>query len=159
MKINYLFPNKFKYIGMVMLIPSLILGILYLFFDFQIEFLDTQVPALFSQGIFNEGENSVSMIKNNLTDEVASISFLISTIFLAFSKEKFEDEYIVKVRLESLVWAVYVNYGILFICLIFIYDFSFLLVLIFNLFTVLIFFNLRYYLKLFQLKNQLKNEE
>lgn len=159
MKINYLFPNKFKYIGLVLLIPSVLLGILYLFFDVQIEFLDAQVPALFSQGLFNEGRDSTSMIENNLTDELASIFFLISSIFLAFSKEKFEDEYIVKVRLESLVWAVYVNYGILLICLIFIYDFSFLMVMILNLFTILIFFNLRYYFKLFQLKHQLKNEE
>lgn len=36
----------------------------------------------------------------------------MSSILVAFSKEKLEDEYISKIRLEFLVWSVYLNYAI-----------------------------------------------
>jgi hypothetical protein len=93
-------------------------------------------------------------VNNNILNEIIGVLIILSSIFVAFSKEKEEDEYILKIRLESLVWAVYVNYGILLISLLFIYDFSFLYVMIFNMFTVIIFFIIRFYWQLNKLKNE-----
>ena len=50
---------------------------------------------------------------NNIADEIASILLIIGGILVAFSKTKDEDEYISKIRMESLIWATYVNYFIL----------------------------------------------
>ncbi|SFT45788.1 hypothetical protein SAMN05216474_0673 [Lishizhenia tianjinensis] len=159
MKINYLLPHSFKKIGLILIIPSLLLGILGLFLDFKIDALTLEVPALFADNFLAPGKDNFRFITNNLTDELAAIVFLLGAIFIAFSREKTEDEFITKIRLESLVWAVYINYGILFLCFLFIYNFSFLNVMIYNLFTVLIIFILRYYWKLFLLKKQLGHEE
>jgi hypothetical protein len=101
------------------------------------------------------GQNKLAgTVNNNILNEIVGVLIILSSIFVAFSKEKEEDEYISKIRLESLVWAVYVNYGILLISLLFIYDFSFLYVMIFNMFTVIIFFIIRFYWQLNKLKNE-----
>ena len=42
---------------------------------------------------------------------------LVGLIIVAFSKEKIEDEQISQLRLDSLQWAVYLNYIILVISL------------------------------------------
>ena len=39
MKSNLLIPSRFKFIGLVILIPSILLGILWRFFEFEIGFL------------------------------------------------------------------------------------------------------------------------
>ena len=38
---------------------------------------------------------------------------LVGLFLIAFSKEKIEDEQIVQFRLDSLRWAIYLNYAIL----------------------------------------------
>ncbi|MGB0479933.1 MAG: hypothetical protein ACPGHD_03720 [Flavobacteriaceae bacterium] len=153
MKTNYLFPNCFKIYGWIILIPSLIVGALSLVFELEPTALEFKMPALFVDEFM--GQNKlVGTVNNNILNEIVGVLIILSSIFVAFSKEKEEDEYILKIRLESLVWAVYVNYGILLISLLFIYDFSFLYVMIFNMFTVIIFFIIRFYWQLNKLKNE-----
>ncbi|VAW16950.1 hypothetical protein MNBD_BACTEROID05-629 [hydrothermal vent metagenome] len=86
----------------------------------------------------------VGIVNNNILNEILGISMIVGSILVAFSKEKDEDEFISKIRLESLVWATYLNYAILFLAFIFVYDLSFLWVMIFNMFTILIFFIIRF---------------
>jgi len=99
------------------------------------------------------------MIKANLTGTLVGVLFLIGAIFVAFSKEKSEDEFIAKVRLESLLWATYINYGVLIFCFLFFYEFEFLYVMIFNMFTILIFFIIRFYYILYRAKKSLSHEK
>ena len=159
MKINYLFPNKFKNIGWIILIPTFIFGLLaFINGGLSPEFLDFNVPAIFIYEFF--GENKLfGIIENNIMDEILLILIIISSILVAFSKEKSEDEYISKIRLESLVWAVYVNYGILLLTILFIYDYAFFNVMIFNMFTILLFFVIRFNWQLLKLKNSASYEE
>lgn len=159
MKIHYLFPYSFKFIGLIILIPSLILGALFVFFDIQLEVFNAKVPALLADDLFGPQKDALTIIKNNITDEIAAIGLIVGALFFAFSREKLEDEYIAKIRLESLVWAVYLNYTVLILCFLFIYNFSFLQVMLYNLFTILIFFILRYQWKKYQLKKQMRHEE
>ena len=65
-------------------------------------------------------------------------------MFVGFSKEKREDEFIAKLRLSSLLWAVWVNYVLLLFAFLFVYGTSFLTVMIYNMFTVLIIFIVRF---------------
>ena len=75
------------------------------------------------------------------------------------SKEKIEDEYIAKTRLESLVWATYLNYCILLLALLFVYDMAFFWVMIFNMFTLLLFFIVRFNYLIFKLNKTESHEE
>ena len=158
MKVNYLFPNKYKRIGWFILIPSAIIGLVSLFYEYEPSFLDFNVPAIFVDDLFKD-KQLFGMVQNNILNEIFGILIIISALLVAFSKEKLEDEYISKIRLESLVWAVYVNYGILLFAFIFIFDFSFLWVMIFNMFTVLLFFVLRFNWQISKLEKSAGYEE
>jgi len=160
MKLNFLFPNKFKKIGLFILIPSAIIGLVTLIYEYEPSFLDFNVPAIFIDEItLSDNKQLFGMVNNNVLNEILGILIIISSLFVAFSKEKLEDEYISKIRLESLVWAVYVNYGILLFSFLFIYDFSFLWVMIFNMFTVLLFFIIRFNWQISKLKKSAYYEE
>ena len=100
-----------------------------------------------------------SITENNILDEIIGLLLIIGALLIAFSKEKSEDEFISKIRLESLVWATYINFAILIFTIIFIYDMIFFWVLVFNMFTVLIFFIIRFNWALYKSKNQIKDEE
>jgi hypothetical protein len=158
MKTKLLFPNRFKRIGWILLVPSTILGILIIFTDFSFEFLDLKVFSIYSESFLGP-DTIFGFEKNNITDEIAGILFIIGAIFVAFSRERNEDEFIAKTRLESLVWATYINYAILIFCFIFFYSTGFFLVMIINMFTILIFFIFRFYLILYITNKSLGHEK
>lgn len=154
MKTIFLFPHSFKRIGWIALIPATILGSMVVFFNFEFEFLNSKVLSIFSgdsflsQALGANGRRFFVMVNDNLTNELAGVLFIVAATFVAFSKEKVEDEYISKLRLDSILWATYVNYAILLLCFIFLYSFSFLTAIIVNVFTVLIIFIIRFNLLL-----------
>ena len=151
MKINYLFPNKFKNIGWLIFIPSVIIGLITLILDYQPNSLDFRVPAIFIN-VFLGDKYFIEIVSDNILNEILSVLTIVSSLLVAFSKEKSEDEYISKIRLESLVWAVYFNYGILLISFLFIFDLSFLWIMISNMFTILLFFIIRFNWQISKLK-------
>jgi hypothetical protein len=160
MKTNFLFPNKFRLIGWILLIPAVLLGYMVIFEDFEFPFLTIKVLSLLpysfgsTSGITSDASPLWTIITDNFTQELAGILFIVSAIFVAFSKEKNEDEYISKIRLESLMWATYVTFTIQILCLLFFYDFSFLKSAIINMFTILIIFIIRYNFIIHRSKSQ-----
>lgn len=158
MKAKFLFPNRYKRIGWILLVPSTILGILILFFDYSFNFPDSKVFTIYSSSLGGE-ETILGLMNGNYLNTIVGILFLAGAILVAFSKEKREDEFISKTRLESLVWAIYVNYAILAFCMLFFFSLEFLLVMIFNMFTVLIFFILRFYYILYKTNKSLGHEK
>lgn len=143
MKINYLFPHEFKRIGLLLLIPFSLFGIYVVQKDLEPAFLDWTVPAVFYDEIMGN-QLVFSMAENNVLNEIIGVILIISGLMVAFSKEKQEDEFISKLRLESLVWATYVNYAVLLVSMLFVFGISFLWVMIFNMFTILMFFIIRF---------------
>lgn len=158
MKIDYLFPHRFKRIGTIILIPFLFLGLYVVNYDLEPEVFDMEVPAIFVDEIIGQ-KFIFGMTENNILNEIIGVILIISFLMVAFSKEKQEDELIAKIRLESLVWATYVNYGVLLFSMIFIYGMSFLWVMIFNMFTILLFFIVRFNWQVRKLTNTLTYEE
>ena len=90
--------------------------------------------------------------ENGALDEIASIGLAVSLLFVGFSREKDEDECIARIRMNSLVWAILVNYLLLILATIFIYGAAYLSVAFVGLFTVLIFFIVKYRWDLYQFK-------
>lgn len=158
MKTNYLLPNQFKKIGWLIFIPVLVLGLLWVIFEFEPAAFDIKTVALFKDDYLDDIQ-FMAITENNIVDEIIGVLIIISGIFIAFSKEKEEDEFISKIRLESLVWATYVNYAILILALILVYNMSFFWVMVFNMFTVLIFFIIRYNWALYKSKRELSDEK
>ncbi len=129
-----LFPHSWQRIGYIVLPVFLAIGIAYLFFDYNIPWLQYK----------HDVKNIFDFSDNNFTDELASLGMILSLLLIAFSKEKTEDEMIQFIRLESLHWAVYANYFVLALSIIFVYGGAFFHVMIWNMFTVLIIFIVRF---------------
>ena len=137
-----LLPNYFKKIGWILLIPAAILGVLLITESLQWE-LKTRVFAIINQD-FIEDTAFFTVVETNILNTITGILFIVGALFVGFSKEKTEDEFIKELRLSSLLWSVWVNYILLFLAFCFIYGMSFLNVMIYNMFTVLIIFIIRF---------------
>jgi hypothetical protein len=85
-----------------------------------------------------------------------SLVMALGLFIVAFSREKIEDEQIWHLRLDSLRWAIYINYLVLIASLIFIYDTAHILEL--NLWVPLIFFIIRFRWAIFRLNRSLSKE-
>lgn len=158
MKLNYLFPHRFKRIGLMILVPFVLLGFYVVNNDIEPEVFDLNVPAIFVDEIIGE-QFVFGMTENNVLNEIIGTILILSFLMVAFSKEKQEDELIAKIRLESLVWATYVNYAVLFVAMLFVYGMSFLWVMIFNMFTILLFFIIRFNWQVRKLNKSIGHEE
>ncbi|WP_442787693.1 hypothetical protein [Flavobacterium suncheonense] len=159
MKTNFLFSNAFKKPSLLVLVLSF-LGLVFVlnFNDDEAVQWQANVFALMNDEGF-KGPFYFRWIQNNILDELVMLLFIASGLVFAFSKEKTEDEMVAKIRLESLVWATYLNYGILAFCIIFIYGLPFVNVMLYNMFTLLIFFIIRFHWMLHKSTKFAENEE
>lgn len=123
MNSKLLFPYRFKKLGWTLLVPGLLLSITSLIAMLfpedswmmrNLQFLseDRTYAKWFTvknfHDIFPFTKAEFSQ-DENLMIEIIMTLVAIGFLFVAFSKEKHEDEYISKVREDSLVWGFYVN--------------------------------------------------
>ena len=156
-----LLPYKFKLVGWCILIPALILGIVS-YAGVDIDFSIDDIRQLFHlPAIHNNQPFSLSSFSydSGIFITIIGILLIIGGIFVGFSKNKCEDEFITKIRLESLTLAVYINYLMLIVCFICFWGLEFLAILQFNLFTTLLVFIICFYIRLAINKRSLKNEK
>ncbi|WP_259014818.1 hypothetical protein [Emticicia fluvialis] len=154
MEARFLFPHHYKLIGWIIAIPSLALGLFIMLGNYELDWLTVKLPFhYYFTDTFTFGNSKVNTDEEvsvlNLTDEVASVGTIIGLLFVAFSRVKIEDEYVSKIRLESLQWAIYLNFGLLILATIFIHGSAFFNVIVYNMFTPLLFFIIRFHYILF----------
>lgn len=77
--------------------------------------------------------------------EVVSLALIAGLIIVGFSKVRVEDERIAQMRLEALQWGVYANYIVLSLAILLVYGSAFLSIMMYNMFTPLLIFVLRFY--------------
>lgn len=159
MKTHFLFPNKYKKIGWIIFLPGLLMQLVSLACDINLDDnLNTKVFAIYQEGIGTKS-GFFNIIENGITDELLTISLLIGGILICFSKLKTEDEYISKIRYESLVWATYLNYGLIIFFTLFIYGMPYLNVLFYNMFTLILFFMIRFHYMIYKLNKATNDDE
>jgi hypothetical protein len=141
MKSRFLFPYWCRYLGwglVILHVPLSMFGRAH----GMVNVLDKESTGLFT------GEH-LFFIYTSLV--------MVSGLFLvAFSKERIEDEQIWQVRLDSLRWAIFINYAVLIISLVFIEDVGHMLDL--NLYVPLVFFIIRFRWVIFRLNRSLSRE-
>lgn len=137
MKPKYLLPHLYKKIGWMITVPfltyavySYILGEIYSL-PFDADDLESRFPLL---------------------GTIVLIGLLIGLLLVSFSMEKTEDEYIGRLRLESLQVAVIVNYILLILAALSFFGLDFLSVMIYNMFTILLIFIIRFNFLLYRNK-------
>ncbi|MRG46478.1 hypothetical protein GFS24_15250 [Chitinophaga sp. SYP-B3965] len=130
MKSNYLLPHIYKKIGWFITIPLFFIGLIFFPLNDTLEIF--RAPSWFDS------------FPGEYSDEVISAGLIIGMLLVAFSREKIEDEYINKIRLESLQISVLINYLLLIICILVVYNMDFLAVMAYNMFTILLLFIIRF---------------
>ena len=88
MKTKFLFPNQWKRIGWIILVPSAFLGISILFFDFKFKFLDSNVFTIYSKELFAQSPTILGFIKGNYANTFVGILFLVRCNFGCIFKGK-----------------------------------------------------------------------
>lgn len=143
---RFLLSPRMKYAGLVLAIPAFALMVANLNFDFTLAFLDYSRPS--ENFSFNEGF-LFNLHENNFTDELGGVLLTSGLLLMAFSREKDEDERIMQLRLESLLWAVLINSLFIMVSIILFYNELFLTIMAYNICTTLILFVIRFNLVLY----------
>jgi len=150
MKQSLLLPNRFKTIGWFILIPATIAGIILTTTGYEADWLNAKVLTLFYDevgilsDVLEKKYGPFGLIEANITNTVVGVMFLLGALMVAFSKEKREDEFIANIRLSSLLWSVWANYILLLVAFVMVYGLAFLHIMIYNMFTILIIFIIRF---------------
>ncbi|MFN4299706.1 MAG: hypothetical protein ACK4EX_08265 [Thermaurantimonas sp.] len=111
--------------------------------DSEPKWLNSKVFVFYTDLLFGK-DLWYTFQENNLLDEVASVLRIVGGWLVAFSRETVEDEFITKIRLDCLAWSIHINYLILLATILFIQGMTFFYVLVFNMFTPLILFIIRF---------------
>jgi hypothetical protein len=143
MKPRYLFPYFFRRIGYICLVTVILLGVI--------------LKVLFPQGFTHELHHNPEF-GMKLTHDITALLILFGLVFIAFSKEKVEDEHISLIRLESLQWAVYLNYIILGVCVVLINPMELMQIILMCVWAPLVFFIIRFRWKIYSLNCEIKKE-
>ena len=153
MKTHFLFPNKFKNLGWLLFIPSVLATLLISVLNISTdEYLNISVFSIYQESI-GEIPGFFKFMKNSMVDEILTVGIIVGGILVGFSKLKEEDEMISKIRYESLVWATYLNYAIILFFTLFIFGLPYLNVLFYNMFTLNLFFIIRFHYMIYKLNN------
>jgi hypothetical protein len=155
MQHKLLLPNKYKKAGWIILIPAFIFGVILIATDFSPVWLHAKVFSLFP----DNGNRLFKLADENLTNTIIGVFFIAGALLVGFTKEKNEDEFISNIRLSSLLWAVLVNYILLIIAFLFIYESAFLSVMMYNMFTVLLIFIIRFNYVLYKYSKSASDEK
>lgn len=150
MDTKLLLPNRFKRLGWLIFAPALILTILGMlevssalsFFSgdhFLSAWTTIRVAEKGSLSEFLDGPT------NDLAGEILMTLTAIGFFFVAFSRERTDDEWIMKVRLESLLWAFYVHLAAFFLSVWLSYGLAFYVVLSWNMLTAPLVFLARFH--------------
>ena len=159
MKTHFLFPNTCKKIGWILFVPAFVAAIAISVFEINIDNYWVVKVFAFADTFVMSNDKYFTVTQNGIVDEVILFCLIIGGILIGFSKLKIEDEFTSKIRYESLVWATYLNYALILFFTIFIFGISFLNVLFFNTFTLLLFFIIRFHFMIYKLNKTTSDDE
>lgn len=156
MKTKFLLPPNYKIIGWVLLGISLFIY-LYINIIGDIPILsEARILCLYNSDSPFMQKPPVSRFfqwhKTDIQLDIVGILMITGCLFVAFSRLKVEDEFIMKIRLESLVWATIVNCILMIIAILAIWGSDFLVVMEYSMVTSLILFVIRFHYELFMSK-------
>lgn len=145
-----LLPHRFQKLGWITVLPFTILLFAANYLSFELTWLNVPFPE--SSGSLAD---FLDPEKENFTLEFALIGVFVSLFLIAFSREKEEDEYIQKLRLDSLLVACYANSFILIVGTLVFYGFGYLEFMGYNMFTIQLIFIGRFRWVLYKQKQSL----
>jgi hypothetical protein len=148
-KNSYLLPYKSRYLGIFLILVHIPIKL----------FWDAHYPGGYEHIVPDPGSADILFSPPHVFFIGTTLMVLVGLFLVAFSKEKIEDEQIVQLRLDSLRWAIYLNYAILLFGLIFTHSNEAKHILMLNSWLPLLFFILRFQWVLYRLNRSIKSDE
>jgi hypothetical protein len=149
MKSRFLFPHRYHLIGYFFILAYIPLMV---------------VKKILHNGYNNQdpaakfADNSGLLNSEHVFTASAIVLIILGLLFIAFAKEKIEDEQIMQLRLDSLQWATYLNYFLIIICVVFSSNLHLRDMMVINIWMPLIFFITRFKWRLYKLTRLLNPE-
>lgn len=153
--VNYLFPYKYKKVGYFLFLIGTSLFFLDSLFNQQLNMIIFKIY----DSKFLSSESWFEWSNDNILNELSIFFLFIGSMLSLFSREIVEDEFITKIRLESLVLGIYINIIILLLLNLIIFGTFFLTIILYSVFTYLVFAFIIFHYKLYIYKKELNNEE
>jgi hypothetical protein len=147
---SYLFSNNFKKPSGIIFYLSILIGFYLLITERLHEMFVVNVFSIFSYEWFGSERTGFGWIENGLGDEFFTLLIIVSGLINSFSKEKIEDELISKIRLESLTLSLFISFGLIILSTFLVFNINYMYVLVFNLFLIILLFNLTLKFRLFK---------
>jgi hypothetical protein len=147
MMTRYLFPHRFKWVGWVLVVVSATLGLLDMTGTYQLPALLSWLPPLVGSHDPFFTDTTKSVLPRENTDLYAML-LILGGLLAACSRERYEDEYISKIRLDSLLWALYAYYVLLALAFVLVSGLAFFMVMLYAMFAPLLLFMVRFELVL-----------
>lgn len=151
MVIRFLLPHKIKFVGIVLFLLGLVAAYLRFYIGLKPSYLTVPVFAVYSSFLETK---TFQVIKNNVSEEITALLLLLGLFAINFSKEVIENEKVDSLRLFSFASSVLLNTMILIFCVLFIFGFAFVNVLMFNMFSQLMIYQIIF--RIHYIKNKKK---
>lgn len=148
MKKNYLFPHQFQWVGLVIAIVAFVALIIGSIYDSSIH-----MPALYLDVLFDDDYKSgfFRMAETGMFS-IAMPLLIIGLIFIGFSKEKVEDEFVQYLRSQSLIWSTYVTAALFILGTLLIYGMTYLYIPYLVFFVFLLLFVIKFKIAMLRFK-------
>ncbi|MBN8701609.1 MAG: hypothetical protein J0M08_00960 [Bacteroidetes bacterium] len=167
MKSIPLLPYRIKPVGYSLLFVGLLFLLLLKLEIFPEKFFNVTVFQVYGDGeVLYIGEKAhlkethwFTLIRDDFAYEILISLLIIGFFFVAFSKEKIEDEFIMRLRLNSLLTAAFMHTILIFLSNLFIYGFSFYWALTVNMFLLLLVFVIHFRVSIFIQNKKMAHEE
>ena len=159
---KFLLPSGYKKAGWWIFGITVVLIIIHSIFQSQCDFSLNNIRELFGmEHLEGKGDFLSSSFGPNddLLLTFIGILLIVAGIFIGFSRNKEDDEFIEQLRYESLILSLYINSGIVLLCLIFVWGLPFLWVMMINIFSILYVFIFCFYLRLYLNKRSMRYEK
>lgn len=142
---RYLFPHRFKWVGWALVVAAATLGLLDFNEVYKLPAFMAWLPPLLGTHDFSNQSGPVTSRENT---DLYAVLLILGGLLAACSRERHEDEYISRIRLDSLLWALYAYYVLLALAFVLVSGMAFISIMTYALFAPLLLFLLRFELVL-----------
>ena len=149
MRAKYLFPFNSRYLGIALILIHIPIKMLW----------DRFYPNGYDQHMSSSGTTGFLFSAPHLFFIGTTLMMLVGLFLIAFSRERVEDEQIIQLRLDSLRWAIYLNYATLLFSLIFTRGSESSHILLLNIWLPLLFFILRFQWVIYRLNRSARSND
>lgn len=156
MKSSLLLPHRFKLVGWCVLALGIICYLMNICRQLNIS---CWVFSIDRSGLLSSDKPGPGFEMQDIALSLAGVLAIIGSLMVGYSREKQEDEFIARIRLTSLQWAVLVNQVLLVVSIIVVWGMDFMIVMLYNIVTIPLIFIVRFNYLLFRSAKQARHEK